>query len=256
VTERTLRVGSRDVLRVGVGTNRLSRSSRNVTFLQEAAAAGIGLIDTAHLYTQGRSEATVGEALASLPEKPIVATKGGFSPGQGRPEVLRAQIEQSLRLLRTETIELYYLHRIDPETPLEESLATIAQHVESGAIRHIGVSEVGIDQIEQARRVVEITAVQNRYSLVERTHEEVVDFCAAEGIVFVPFFPLRGVGSRALDRIAADRGATPQQIALGWLLKRSPVMLPIPGTLSIEHLRENLAALEIDLTDEEFEALR
>ena len=131
-----------------------------------------------------------------------MATKGGFSPGQGRPEVLRAQIEESLRLLRTETIELYYLHRVDPETPMEESLGTIAEYVERGAIRHVGISEVGVDQIEQARRVFEITAVQNRYSLVEREHEEVVDHCAAEGIVFVPFFPLRGVGGRALDRIA------------------------------------------------------
>jgi pyridoxine 4-dehydrogenase len=255
MTERTLRIGDREVARIGLGTNRLSGSPRNVTFVQEAAAAGIGLVDTAHLYTQGRSETTIGEALASLPEKPVVATKGGFSPGQGRRDVLRAQIEESLRLLRTETIELYYLHRVDPETPMEESLGTIVEYVERGAIRHVGVSEVGIDQIEQAGRVVEITAVQNRYSLVERTHEEVVDYCAAQGIVFVPFFPLRGVGSRTLDRIAADRGATPQQIALAWLLERSPVMLPIPGTLSIEHLRENLGALDIELSGEEFEAL-
>jgi pyridoxine 4-dehydrogenase len=255
MTEGTLRIGDREVARMGLGTNRLSRSSRNVSFIQEAAAAGIGLIDTAHLYTSGESETTIGEALDSLPEKPLVATKGGFSPGQGRPEVLRGQIEESLRLLRTETIELYYLHRVDPETPMEESLGTIAEYVERGAIRHVGISEVGVDQIEQARGVLEITAVQNRYSLVEREHEAVVDHCAAEGIVFVPFFPLRGVGGRGLDRIAGAHGATPHQIALAWLLKRSPVMLPIPGTLSIEHLRENLAALEIELTDEEFETL-
>jgi pyridoxine 4-dehydrogenase len=255
MTERTLRIGDRDVARIGLGTNRLTRSSRNLAFVREAAAAGIGLIDTAHLYTSGQSEATIGEALESLPEKPVVATKGGFSPGQGRPEVLRSQIEESLRLLRTETIELYYLHRVDPETPMEESLGTIAEYVELGAIRHVGISEVSVDQVEQARRVVEITAVQNRYSLVEREHEDVVDHCAAEGIVFVPFFPLRGVGSRELDRIAREHGATPQQIALAWLLKRSPVMLPIPGTLSIEHVRENLGALDIELADDEFDAL-
>ena len=241
--------------RIGLGTNRLSRSSRNISFIQDAAAAGLGLIDTAHLYTQGDSESTIGEALASLTEKPLVATKGGFSPGQGRPDVLRAQIEQSLRQLRTETIELYYLHRVDPETPMEESLRTIAEFVERGAIRHVGISEVNVEQIEQARRVFEITAVQNRYSLVEREHEAVVDHCAAEGIVFVPFFPLRGVGAPVVDRIAADHRATPQQIALAWLLERSPVMLPIPGTLSLEHLRENLGALDIELTDEQFETL-
>jgi aryl-alcohol dehydrogenase-like predicted oxidoreductase len=255
MSARALRIGDRDVARIGLGTNRLSRSSRNVKFIQDAAAAGVGLIDTAHLYTGGDSETTIGEAVESLPEKPVVATKGGFTAGQGRPEVLRAQIEESLRLLRTETIELYYLHRVDPETPMEESLGAIAEFVERGAIRHVGISEVSVEQIEQARRVVEITAVQNRYSLVEREHEGVVDHCTAEGIVFVPFFPLRGVDSRALERIAKDRGATPHQIALAWLLRRSPLMLPIPGTLSIEHLKENLASLEIDLTDEEFAAL-
>ena len=255
MTESTVHIGDREVARIGLGTNRLSRSSRNITFIQEAVAAGVGLIDTAHLYTGGESETTLGEALASLPEKPVVATKGGFSPGQGRPDVLRAQIEESLRLLRTETIELYYLHRVDPETPMEESLATIAEYVERGAIRRVGISEVEVEQIEQARQVVEIAAVQNRYSLVEREHEHVVDHCAEEGIVFVPFFPLRGVEGRTLERIAKDRGATPHQIALAWLLKRSPVMLPIPGTLSIEHLKENLGALEIDLTDEEFASL-
>jgi pyridoxine 4-dehydrogenase len=252
---RTLRIGDREVARIGLGTNRLSRSSRNIAFIRDAVAAGVDLIDTAHLYTSGESEATIGEAVESLPDKPLVATKGGFSPGQGRPEVLRAQIEESLRLLRTETIDLYYLHRVDPETPMEESLGTIAEYVARGAIRHVGISEVSVEQVEQARRVVEITAVQNRYSLVEREHEDVVDHCMAEGIVFVPFFPLRGVGSRALDRIARSHGATTHQIALAWLLKRSPMMLPIPGTLSLDHLKENLGALEIELSDEEFAAL-
>jgi pyridoxine 4-dehydrogenase len=169
--------------------------------------------------------------------------------------VLRAQIEESLRRLRTETIALYYLHRVDPETPLEDSLGTIKQYRDSGKVRHVGLSEVGIDQIEQARDVVPIAAVQNRYSLIERTHDEVVDYCAAEGIVFVPFFPLRGV-SPQLSEIADRHGASPEQIALAWLLRRSPTTLPIPGTLSLEHLRENLAALEIELSADEFEAFR
>ena len=252
----TVKLGDAEVTRIGLGTNRLANTAENVAFIRDAVAAGVGLIDTAHLYTGGESEATIGEALSSLSERPVVATKGGFRPGEGSPEALRAQIEESLRRLRTDRIELYYLHRVDPETPLEDSLETIAEYVERGAIRHVGISEAGIEQIEQARRVVTITAVQNRYNLSERTWEEVVDYCAGEGIVFVPFFPLRGDGNRALDRIAEERGATPEQIALAWLLRRSPTMLPIPGTLSLNHLRENLAALDVELTDEQFEAFR
>ena len=174
----------------------------------------------------------------------------------GRPEVLRAQIDESLRRLRTDSIELYYLHRVDPETPLEESLATLKEYQDSGKIQHIGISEVGIDQIEQAREVVPIVAVQNHYNLAERKHEEVVDYCAGEGIVFVPYFPLRADRGRQLEEIAERHGATSAQIALAWLLRRSPTMLPIPGTLSLEHLKENLGALEIELSDDEFDALR
>jgi len=256
VSARTVKLGDAEVTRMGLGTNRLANTGENVAFIRDAVAAGVGLIDTAHLYTGGESEATIGEALSSLSERPVVATKGGFRPGEGSPEALRAQIEESLRRLRTDRIELYYLHRVDPETPLEDSLGTIAEYVERGAIRRVGVSEAGIEQIEQARQVVEITAVQNRYNLAERTWEDVVDYCTAEGIVFVPFFPLRGGGGPALDRIAEDRGVSPAQIALAWLLRRSPVMLPIPGTLSLDHLKENLASFDIELSDEEFDALR
>jgi aryl-alcohol dehydrogenase-like predicted oxidoreductase len=165
------------------------------------------------------------------------------------------QIEESLRRLRTDSIALYYLHRVDPETPLEESLATIKEYRDDGKIAHVGVSEVGIDQIELAREVVPIVAVQNRYNLSERQHDEVVDYCAAEGLVFVPFFPLRGDGGGPLAEIADRHGASPAQIALAWLLRRSPAMLPIPGTLSLAHLDENLAALEIELSDAEYQAL-
>ena len=251
-----LRLGDVEVARIGLGTNRLTNTPENVAFVKEAVAAGVGVVDTAHTYTGGESEATIGAALSPVPQGGVVATKGGFRPGEGRPEVLRAQIEESLRRLRTDSIALYYLHRVDPETPLEESLGAIEEYRDSGKIRHVGLSQVGIDQIERARRVVPIVAVQNQYNLSERRYEDVVDYCAGEGIVFVPFFPLRGDGGRPLAEIADRHGATPAQIALAWLLRRSPTMLPIPGTLSLEHLKENLAATEIELTDAEFEALR
>jgi len=227
-----MRVGDIDVARIGLGTNRLMKTPDNIAFIKAAVAAGVQMVDTAHSYTGGQSEETIGEALHPFPESCIVATKGGIGgPGRGRPEVLRAEIEQSLRRLRTEIIDLYYLHRVDRETPLEESLGAIKEHRDRGKIRHVGISEVGIDQIERARRVVPIVAVQNQYNLSERKYEAVVDYCKRHR-------------------------ATRQQIMLAWLLRRSPVMLPIPGTLSLEHLKENVAALQIDLTSAEVEALR
>jgi pyridoxine 4-dehydrogenase len=255
VNPRTLTLGDTEVARIGLGTNRLTQTTENVELIRQAAAAGVGLVDTAHLYTGGQSEETIGTALTRPPDGCVVATKGGFRPGEGRPEVLRAQIEESLRRLRTETIELYYLHRVDPETPLGESLATIKEYRDEGKIRHVGLSEVTIDQIERAREIVPITAVQNRYNLSERRYDEVVDHCAREGLVFVPFFPLQGDGGRPLEEIAERHGATTAKVALAWLLRRSPAMLPIPGTLSLAHLRENLGALEIELTEDEYEAL-
>jgi pyridoxine 4-dehydrogenase len=251
-----LRLGDTDVTRIGLGTNRLTRTPRHIAFVEEAVAAGVNLIDTAHTYTGGESEDTIGAALSPIPEGCVVATKGGYAPGHGRPEVLRSQIEESLRRLRTDSIALYYLHRVDPETPLEESLGTINDYQDSGTIRHVGLSQVGIDQIERARQIVPIAAVQNHYNLSERKYEDVVDYCAREGIVFVAYYPLHGRGGRALAEIAARRGATTAQITLAWLLRRSPTMLPIPGTLSLEHLKENLAALEIQLSEAEFQALR
>ena len=253
---RTIRLGDIEVPRVGLGTNRLTNTPEHVAFVREAVAAGLRHIDTAHTYAGGASEETIGSALSPIPAECVVATKGGYRPGEGRPEALRAQIEESLRRLRTDAIALYYLHRVDPETPLEESLGVLAEHRDAGRIRHVGLSQVGVDQIERAREVVPITAVQNQYNLSERTHEDVVDHCAAEGIVFVPYFPLRGEGGPALAEIAERHGASRAQIALAWLLRRSSSMLPIPGTLSLEHLKENLAALELELSDEEFEALR
>jgi aryl-alcohol dehydrogenase-like predicted oxidoreductase len=251
-----LRLGETEVARIGFGTNRLTNTREHVAFVKEAVAAGVSLVDTAHTYTGGESEQTIGAALSPIPEGCIVATKGGYAAGHGRPEVLRAQIEESFRRLRTESIALYYLHRVDPETPLEESLGAIGEYRDRGNIRHVGVSNVGIDEIERARQVVPIAAVQNQYNLSERRYDDVVDYCAAEGIVFVPYFPLRGDGGPALREIAERRAATSAQIALAWLLRRSPTMLPIPGTLSLEHLEQNLAALEIELSEDEFQALR
>jgi len=250
-----LSLAGTEVPRIGLGTNRLTNTPAHVDLVKTAVAAGVGFIDTAHLYTGGESEATIGAALSPRPEDCVVGTKGGYHPGEGRPEVLRAQIEDSLRRLRTDSITLYYLHRVDPETPLEDSLGTIKEYRDSGRIRHVGVCEVGIDLIKRARLVMPISVVQNHYNLSDREYDEVVDYCAAEGIVFVPFFPLHVRGSRLLTEIAEHHNATPAQIALAWLLKRSPTMLPIPGTLSLEHLKQNLAALEIGLTDDEFGAL-
>lgn len=252
-----LRLGDVEIVRIGLGTNRLTNTPMNAAFIKEAVAAGVGMIDTAHTYTSGESEATIGAAVSPDPARCVVATKGGAGgPGRGRPENLRAEIEESLRRLRTDSIALYYLHRVDPETPLEASLAAIKEYRDRGKIRHVGVSEVSIDQIERARAVVPIAAVQNHYNLSERKHEAVVDYCAKENIVFVPFFPLRGDGGRTVREMAGRYGATSAQIALAWLLRRSPIMLPIPGTLSLAHLKENVAALQIALTDADFEALR
>jgi aryl-alcohol dehydrogenase-like predicted oxidoreductase len=252
-----MKLGDFDVARMGLGTNRLRRTHENVAFIKAAFAAGVQMIDTAYSYTGGESEATIGAALSPIPEDCIVATKGGAGgPGHGRPEALRVEIEESLRRLGTDKIALYYLHRVDPETPLEESLAAIKEYYDAGRIGHVGLSEVTTDQIERARQVLPIAAVQNRYNLSERRSEAVVDYCAGEGLVFVPFFPLRGDGGGALTEIARRHRATLQQTMLAWLLRRSPAMLPIPGTLSLAHLQENLAALDIELTDAEFETLR
>jgi pyridoxine 4-dehydrogenase len=253
-----LRLGDVEVVRIGLGTNRLVHTPANIALIQAAVVAGVGMIDTAHSYTAGDSEQTIGAALSPIPERVVVATKGGGGggSGRGRPEVLQAEIEESLRRLRTDSIPLYYLHRVDPQTPIERSLAAIKEYCDRGQIRHVGISEVSVEQIERARRVVPIAAVQNHYNLTERMHEAVVDHCAREQIVFVPFFPLKGDGGRVLTEIATRHHATPAQIALAWLLRRSPAMLPIPGTLSLAHLQENLGALQIELTDAEFESLR
>ncbi len=248
----TFTLGDRTLKRIGLGTNRLENTPANREFLQAAVDAGLDFIDTAHLYTSGESERTIGAALGDRAGEVVIATKGGYKGGG--IEQLRAELEQSRESLRTDTIELYYLHRVDPKTPIERSVEFLAECVDAGRIRQIGISEVSIGEIDRAKSVAPIAAVQNNFSLDERKHDEVVDYCAVERIPFVPFYPLRGKPG-ALAEIAERHGATPNQVKLAWLLRRSPAMAPIPGTRSIEHLRENLAALELELTDEEFEAL-
>jgi pyridoxine 4-dehydrogenase len=243
-----------ELRRIGIGSNRLTDTPENRRLVQEAVDAGVNFIDTAHSYTRGQSEQTIGNALAPLPGGCVVATKGGYN--DGRPEALHAEIEESLRRLQTDTIPLYYLHRVDPDVPIETSIGAINEHRERGAIRHIGVSNVEVEEIERARQVAPIPVVQNHYSRTERGHEDVVDYCAEEQIIFVPYFPLRGQDGRALTQVARNHDATPAQIALAWLLRRSPTMLPIPGTLSPEHARENLGALDIELSNAEFDELR
>jgi pyridoxine 4-dehydrogenase len=252
---RTATLGDHRFNRIGLGTNRLTDTPENRDFLGGAVEAGVGLIDTAYLYTGGASERAIGTALAPFDDDLVVATKGGYHPGSGRPERLRAEFEESFERLRTDTIALYYLHRVDPEVPLEESLGVLREYRDAGRIRHVGVSEMSVEQIERARTVVPIAAVQNEYNLLERKYEDVVDFCEMEDLLFVPFYPLHGATGAPLDEIASGYDATPQQIGLAWLLKRSPSIVPIPGTLSLEHLRTNLAALDIELSDEDYARL-
>jgi pyridoxine 4-dehydrogenase len=227
---RTARLGDRELTRIGLGTNRLRDTPENVDFLRQAVRTELNFIDTAYLYTGGASERAIGTALAPFPDDLTVATKVGYHPGSGRPEALRAELEESFERLRVETIALVYLHRVDPDVPIEESLGVLREYHDAGRIEHVGVSDVGVDQIERARSVVPIAAVQNEYNRVERRYDDVVDFCEREGLLFVPYYPLHGPGS------------TPEKLA--WLLERSPCIIPIPGTLSLEHLKANLAALD------------
>jgi len=251
-----LRFGNVEVGRIGLGTNRLRDTNDHVSFIRAAADAGVQMIDTAHLYTGGESEKAIGRALSTSRPDVVIATKGGYGgAGRGRPEVLRAEIEQSLVSLRTERIALYYLHRVDPETPIEESLGAIKEYIDRGAIDRVGVSKVDIPLIERARKVVPIAAVQNEYNIDERDSDDVVDYCAREGIIFVPYYPLHVEARRGLRETVRRHQATPRQVMLAWLLKRSAAMLPIPGTLSLAHLEENIAALSLDLSGSEFDAI-
>jgi pyridoxine 4-dehydrogenase len=235
--------------------------------LKRAVELGINLIDTADSYGPEVSERLIGETLHPYPDDLVIVTKGGLlrdGPGQwrpdGRPEHLRQACEGSLRRLKVDRIDLYQLHRIDSRVPAEESFGALAELREEGKIRDVGLSEVGVEEIQRAQEIVPVVSVQNRYNLTDRGWEDVLDFCEREGIGFIPWFPL-ATGDLArpggpLDEIAARHDASPGQVALAWLLWRSPVMLPIPGTSSVEHLEENVAAASLDLDEEELAALR
>jgi pyridoxine 4-dehydrogenase len=215
--------------------------------LREAVRLGIDLIDTAHAY--GMSEELIADALHPYPDGLVIATKGGLGRGflpDGRPERLRADCEESLRRLRVDTIDLWQLHEPDPAVPLEEQLGAVRELRNEGKIRFVGVSNVSVEELRRSLELIEIASVQNRFNIVERGAEEVLSACEAEGIAFMPFAPI-AMGGLAdaltgLPGAVAGDGATPAQLALAWLLRRSPVMLPIPGTGSLEHLRENVGA--------------
>jgi pyridoxine 4-dehydrogenase len=250
-----IQVGEREVLRLGLGTNRISDNPESRAVLRAALDFGVNFIDTADKY--GISQNIIGATLSPYPKNLIIATKGGWSDDNDKSS-LEAQIDNSLKVLKVDQIYLWYLHRVDPTIPIEQTMEFLKSQVEAGKIRHIGLSGVTIDQIKAARKIVPILAVQNRYNLVEREDDDVIDYCEREGIIFAPFFPLNS-GSVALNKrlqeIADKHQASPIQIAIAWLLKRSPTMLPIPGTLDPHHLRENLKALDIDLTDKDYNYL-
>jgi aryl-alcohol dehydrogenase-like predicted oxidoreductase len=238
--------------------------------LRRAVELGVTLIDTADAYGPEIAERLIGEALYPYPTGVVIATKGGITrqgPAKtevvGRAGYLIQCVEMSLRRLRLERIDLYQLHRIDPRTPLEESLGALKRMQEQGKIRHIGLSEVTPAEIEEARKIVEVVTVQNRYSLADRRHEETLAFCERQGIGFLPWYPINAGKllkaeqpfTQMLSRVAARHTASAAQISLAWLLQRSPVMLPIPGTSKSAHLEENIGASTLKLSAEEMAEL-
>jgi pyridoxine 4-dehydrogenase len=226
----------------------------------------VNFIDTADAYGPYVSETLIAEALHPYPKGLVIATKGGLTrqgPNEwlpvARAEYLRQCVEMSLRRLKVDRIDLYQLHRIDPRVPVEESLGELRKMQEEGKIHHIGVSETSVAEIEQARKIVPIVSVQNKYNITDRAHEDVVDYCEKNKLVFIPWFPL-AAGSLTrpggvLDNLAKAHNVTTSQIAIAWLLRRSPVMLPIPGTSKVKHLEENVASAELKLSDSEWKSL-
>jgi pyridoxine 4-dehydrogenase len=263
--------GDLRVARLGFGAMRITGDgiwgepadrAESVRVLRRAVELGIDFIDTADSYGPVVSEEIIAEALYPYPAGLVIATKGGFDrPGpnvwveNGSPEHLRSACEGSLRRLRLDRIDLYQLHRIDPKVPAEDQLGALKDLQAQGKVKHIGLSEVSVRQIQHARAIVPIVSVQNRYSVADRGSEDVLEYCEKENMGFIPWFPLAAgrVSGRSspIGQVAAKLKATPSQLALAWLLARSPVMLPIPGTSSVAHLEENLAAvgLKIDASD-------
>jgi pyridoxine 4-dehydrogenase len=267
--------GDLEVNRLGYGTMQLTGDGvwgepddrdEAIAVLRRAVDAGVNFIDTADSYGPEVAERLIFEALHPYPDDLVIATKVGFTragPGDwrpvGRPEYLRQQTELSLRRMGLETIDLMQLHRIDAKVPLEEQVGELANLQQEGKIRHIGLSEIDVSQLEEAQKTAKIVSVQNLFNLTNRAAEPLLDHCTDNNIGFIPWFPL-ATGKLLeeggpLSQIAAETGAEPSQLALAWLLKRSPVMLPIPGTSSVAHLDQNLGAAELELTDEQFAAL-
>jgi aryl-alcohol dehydrogenase-like predicted oxidoreductase len=267
--------GDLTVNRLGFGAMRLTGPGiwvpprdhdEAIRVLRRTVELGVNLIDTADSYGPYVSEELIREALHPYPEGLVIATKAGLvrtGPAEwhpvGRPEYLHQEVEMSLRRLGLERIDLFQLHRIDPKVPLEEQLGVLVDLQSAGKIRHLGLSEVSVDELRRARELATIATVQNLYNIADRSAEDVLDYAEQEGLGFIPWFPI-AMGALAqpggpLAVIAGQVGATPAQLALAWLLRRSPAMLPIPGTSSVAHLEENVASAAIELTDEQFEAL-
>jgi len=267
--------GDLPVYRLGFGAMRITgpgiwgppkNRDEALAVLRRAVELGVNLIDTAESYGPHVSEELIAEALHPYPEGLVIATKGGLDrtgpnqwPVDGRPERLREELDGSLRRLRLERIDVYQLHRIDPKVPEAEQFGFLADAQKAGQVRHIGLSEVTVEQIERARRFFPVVSVQNRYNLGDREWESVLDYCEREQIGFIPWFPLAsgklGEEGGPLAKIAKAHGATPAQVALAWLLQRSPVMLPIPGTSSVKHLEENMGGAGLKLSEEEFQSI-
>jgi pyridoxine 4-dehydrogenase len=267
--------GDLPVYRLGFGAMRLTGEGiwgepadhdEAIAVLRTALELGITLIDTADSYGPDVSERLIAEALYPYPTDLVIATKAGFTrpgPGQwvedGRPEHLRSAVEGSLRRLRLESIALLQLHRIDPKVPMEDQIGALLEMQREGKIRHIGLSEVGVGQIEAVRRLATIVSVQNHYNLTYRNSEDVLEYCTRERLAFIPWFPLAtgdlAQPGGAVARVAERIGALPSQVALAWLLAKSPVMLPIPGTSQVSHLRENTDAALLALDDRALQEL-
>ena len=235
-----------------------------IALLRRVVELDVNFIDTADSYGPEVSEQLIAEALHPYPPELVIGTKGGLTragPGRWepdcRPERLKRCCEESLLRLKLDAIPLYQLHTPDPKVPFEESVGALADLREQGKVRHVGLSNVGVEHVEQAQRIVPVVSVQNRYSVTARNSEDALDACARQGLGFIPWFPLDagGIGQDALSDVAAAHDATPMQVALAWLLQHSEVMLPIPGTSSIEHLEENVAAAALRLTDDELARL-
>ena len=267
----TFQLGDITVNRMGYGAMRITghgiwgppKDPENaLAVLRRAVELGVNLIDTADAYGPYINEEQIAEALYPYPEGLLIATKGGMTrsgPNQwrndGRPEHLRQACEGSLRRLKVERIDLYQLHWPDPRVPFEDSVGELARLREEGKIRHVGLSNVSVEQLRTAQKIVPIVSVQNRYNISDRASEDVLQVCEQENIGFLPWAPLMGRNSK-LESIARAHNATPNQVMLAWLLWRSPVILPIPGTSSIKHLEENVAAASLKISDSEFESLR